>query len=237
MPAQLPAGFGNAEYTHSEGGNFVEVTPGIYPCSIFEAEEKTSEKGKPGLKVTFRINGGQFDGVDVVEQFAGLTADTIFRTHDILKGAGILDTYFQRDPQDEKKGRWVAVPVPSDLIGKQLQVRIEAAPTQSRDKDSKKPQFEDNGTPKMMNFNRPTGFYPMGENVQFKPTSIKPRIYAASPAEVGGAQGGGFGGGQPWNPAQQGQGQPQQGGSPWGGQQVPQTPQGGQQAGPGQSGW
>lgn len=233
MPAQLPAGFGNAEYTHSEGGNFTEITPGIYPCTIFEVEEKTSDKGKPGLKITFRINGGPFDGNDVIEQFAGLTADTIFRTHDILKGAGILDQFFRRDPSDEKKGTWVAVPVPADLQAKQLQVRIENAPFQGRDKDTKQPQFE-NGAPKMLNGNRPTGYYPIGENVEFKATNIKPRIYSTTPPQGGFP---GAAGGQPaWTPGQQ-QAAPAAPG-PWTPQQgapAPQAQPG--QPGPGAAGW
>lgn len=172
MPQQLPNGFGDANW--KEGGSFTSME-GLHDVTIFTAEPVNSGKGKPGFKLTMRIDGGPFDGEDLIERFAGLTADTIFRTHDVLKAAGILDNYYKRN-EDGKSGVWVAVPTKDEMEGLKFQVLVQNEPWQGTDRETKAPAFNEGGSPRMLDANRVTRYYPLGEAVDIsKVPPLKPR--------------------------------------------------------------
>lgn len=230
MPHALPEGFGDANWKESSG--FTSLV-GLHDATIFTAEPVKSGKGKPGYKLTFRIDGGAFDGEDVVERFAGITADTIFRTHDILKAAGVLDNYYRRN-EDGNGGQWIGVPTKDELEGLKVLIAVQNQPWQGTDRENNNaPAYNPDGTPRMLDSNVIARYFAPGTEVDIN--SLPPQKPRYQPGEDGsgsGRQGGGFGGG-----FQQPQGQ--QGGSPWGAQPgQPQQPQGGaQQPGPGSQGW
>lgn len=224
-PQALPDGFGDANWKESSG--FTSLV-GLHEATIFTAKPKTSEKGKPGFELTFRIDGGAFDGEDVVERFAGITSDTIFRTHDILKAAGVLDNYYKRNA-DGNGGQWVGVPTKDELEGLKLMIAVQNQPWQGTDRETGQPSYNQDGTPRMLDSNVIARYYALGTEVDISTLPAqKPRYQPGEDGSGKGRQGGGFGGGNGFAAPQQ-QSQPQGGGSPWPAQQGQPQQQGQQQ--------
>ena len=172
----------NEEYEHS--GGFTLVDEDIYRVNIFEVAKKDkADPNSPGgqrrwYEVTLRIDGGDFDGEDVKERYVGLQGKSLFRLYDILKALGELEKYY-----DAEQKRWHHIPAPEDLEGKALYVKIEHEEFQAKEKDTQKPQFNDNGTPRMLNSAKPTSYYPVGEpKPEFKRSLRTPAAPPAGPS-------------------------------------------------------
>lgn len=170
MPFDLPAEFGNATWEPKD--QFTLVDEGIYPATIFNVEKKVGDKG-PFYAITFRIDGGNFDGEDVTLNYAGLTLKTIFRTYDILKAIGTVGTFYNAESKT-----WKALPAPEDLETKRLYIRVEHEKFHA--KKEGQPQYNDDGSPRILDGARPTGFYSLDEaEPTFKPTKKREPVAAA----------------------------------------------------------
>lgn len=174
-PIALPQDLANETWEPKDG--FTLIEPGIYDATIFAVARKSNDKGNY-YQVTFRIQGGDFDGEDVIEQYVGLQKDTIFRLYDILKGADLLAPYY-----DEANKKWIALPTDDELVGKSVYIQLDNAPFQSRDKDTKQLLFNTDGTPKMLDSTKPTRYFPRSEpKPEYKPRRVSP---GAPPAQAG----------------------------------------------------
>lgn len=180
--------------------SFTLVDEGVYKVAIFNVEKDSNTKGEY-FKLTERINGGDFDGEDLMERFVGLYGNTLFRIHEILTALGEIDKYYTAG-ENGKGGRWHALPDREDLEGKQLWVVVEHEDYHAQDKDTKEKRFNDDGTPLVRQSARITAYAPAnGPKPEFKST-LKPGNFpnreeylAKNPSAGGGFGGGGFGGG------------------------------------------
>jgi len=226
MPEALPQGF-NPNWTETAG--FTSLV-GLHDVTIFTAE-KGSKNGADFWKLTLRIDGGAFDGEDVKENYIGLTEKTIFRLYGILKAAGVSETYYRHNADGTPGGQWIAFPSKDELEGLKLQVLVQNEPWQGNDKDSQQPSFNADGTPKMLDANRITRYYAVGEKVDLASlTNPDGSLKELKPRLAPGVSAGAVGGGTPWT-TQAGV----QGGAA--SQDVWSTPGGAPAAGPGSSGW
>lgn len=190
--------------------SFTLVDEGVYKVAIFDAEKKSNSKGD-FYKITERINGGDFDGEDLIEQFVGLYGNTMFRIHDILTALGEIDKYYTAG-EGGKGGRWHAIPDPSDLEGKMLWAVVEHEEYHAQEsKEDKTPKFNDDGTPVVRESARITSYAnAAGPKPEFKST-IKPGKFP-NRQEYLAKTGGSFGGGGSFSG---GGGQPGTGDTPW----------------------
>lgn len=201
---------------------FVNIDDGMYRARIFNIERKQKER-QGGIidrfyEITVRIDGGTFDGEDVIERYVGLSGKSLFRMYEILTALGEIGAYYTPgDKSREIKGKWHHLPEESDLVGKQVIIKVEDEPFQSVKEGQ--PQFNEDGSPKMLRSPRITSYHNAKEPMpEFKPTQRKA---PANPTQQGGfaqpqQQGG-------WNAPAQGGPAPQQAG----GFQAPAQPQGG----------
>jgi len=171
-PLTLPGQFGDTDWTANEN-NHTQVTDGIYPGTIFDCELKENKDG-PFYDLKVRIDGGPFDGVDVRDAFVGLVQKTIFRIYDIATALGTIDQYYQKNP-DGKGGRWVALPSKEELVGQRVFIRVEEEMFWSKKKGGE-PNYEQDGSPRMLSSNRITGYFSAKEAMPtFTPTNVKQR--------------------------------------------------------------
>lgn len=178
-PMPLPAGFDEPWEPKS---GFTLIPNGIYNASVFSAE-LLNKNNADYYKITFRIDGGDYDGEDVVLNYAGLQPKTIFRTYDILEAGGRLEHFY-----DAEMKKWKGLPASRDLEGIQLQVQVENEPFVSK-KDGKV-QYNDDGTIRVLDSARPQRFAKRGDaDFKFRPT-VKPldlSQYGQGAPSVGGA--------------------------------------------------
>lgn len=215
MPTSLPAGFGD-ETKSGESSRFYEAR-GIFDATLYKIEKKSKNRNgveEYNFDITFRIDGGEYDGEDTRPQFVGLFSRAIFTLHDILVALGELDTYYKRD--ESGKGKWVALPEVDDLQSKKLRIQLDDAPWQATDRNTNVGLVNRDGSPQLRDGQAITAYYSMSKPApEYKPRPQKPRMAKNQPAA------GGFGGGNA---------QGFTGGSAFPGQVSDVQPQGGAQA-------
>lgn len=192
MPLPIPGNFGDVTKAGTSSG-FTKIR-GIYRANIYKIEKLSHKrKGKgdvefPAYRIDFRINGGEFDGEDV-DTYVALYSDAIFTLQQILSAIGELETYYKKAEGDEK-GKWVALPAPEDLQGKELYIQVDNAPWQSTDRETKV-GLRKNGEPVLMEGNGISMFFTTSKPVpEYRPRDLKPQL-----AKVQQQDGGGFTGG------------------------------------------
>lgn len=190
MPTALPAGFGDTSKS-GESSRFYEAR-GIFDATIYKIESQTATRNnveEHNLLITFRIDGGEYDGEDTRPQFVGLFSRAIFTLHDILVAIGDLDAYYKRSA-DGKGGQWVALPEASDLQGKKLRIQLDDAPYQAQDQNTKVGLVNPDGTPQERMGQAITAYYTMDKPApEYRPRPQKLRLAKVQPSA------GGFGGG------------------------------------------
>ena len=149
MPYALDPSLVNETWEASQP--FTLIDEGVYPASVFAVARDSNGKGN-FYKLTFRINGTDFDGEDIKENYVGLQKDSIFKLHEIITALGIVGTYY-----DEANKRWLGTPTEEEMQGKSLFVQIEHEEFHSK-KDGQF-QFNEDGSPKMLNSARPTRYF------------------------------------------------------------------------------
>lgn len=222
MPTSLPAGFGDATKS-GESSRFYEAR-GIFDATIYKIERQSATRNgveEHNLLITFRIDGGEYDGEDTRPVFVGLFSRAIFTLHDILVALEELDTYYKRT--ENGKGEWVALPDVDDLQGKRLRIQLDDAPWQSTDQNTKVGLVNPDGSPVLRDGQAITAYWSINKPApEYRPRPQRPRMAKVQPSSAGGqvpAVAGGFpgqvGAQEAW--VQPSQGQPAAGGGtqPW----------------------
>lgn len=186
MPTALPAGFGDASKS-GESSGFVEMR-GIFDATIYNIERQSKERQgvmEHNFLITFRIDGGEFDGEDTSKVFVGLFSRAIFTLHDILVALEELDTYYKKN-EDGKGGQWVALPDEADLQGKRLRIQIDNAPWQSTQREDRDMGVVNpDGTPVLRDGNGITAYYSIKKPApEYRPRTVKPRLAKKQPTAV-----------------------------------------------------
>lgn len=221
MPTSLPAGFGDATKS-GESSRFYEAR-GIFDATIYKIERQSKTRNgveEHNFLITFRIDGGEYDGEDTRPVFVGLFSRAIFTLHDILVALGELDNYYKRS--EDGKGQWVALPDEDDLQGKRLRIQLDDAPWQATDKDTGVGLVNPDGTPVLRDGQAITAYWSINKPApEYRERPQKPRL-AKTQAAAGGlpSVAGGFpgqvGAQDAWVQPTQGQSAPAGGGTqPW----------------------
>lgn len=212
MPMELQGALAQAggAYEHKERGNFVHITPEVYRARIRKIEQKSNDNGRY-YAIELRIEGGDFDGEDIREEYIALDFPKhMFRLHDLLKALGIRDTYYTPSTVPKQPGTWKALPTADELMGKEVYINVENEPFHS--KKNGVPQYDENGNPTMLDSARITIYSSISEPkpAWVKTLKDKPLPPHQSQVAVGGGYGAPAGGGY-GAPAGGGYGAPQQG--------------------------
>lgn len=186
MPFTIPENFGDTSNAGT-GGSFTPIR-GIFRAAIYKIEKLNHQRKGVEVQaysVDFRINGGEFDGEDV-QTYVALYSDAIFTLQSILSAIGEIDAYYQKGEGDAK-GRWIALPAPEDLQGKELYIQVDNAPWQSTDRQTKVGLVNPDGSPVLREGNGISAFFTLAKPApEYRPRKIREQLAKVQPSSAGG---------------------------------------------------
>lgn len=160
-----------AEYKAS---SYTLIKPDWYLAEIHEVTELPNRAtGEEAYKVTVRIDGGPFDGVDITDNFVGLYGKSRFKLHQIVSSQ---DEKFSSTYYDKENHKWIAYPTEEELEELRLYVKIENEPYQRTAPDPERPKqrvelFLPDGSADLALANRITEYASAaGEKPAFRPS-------------------------------------------------------------------